>query len=207
MPFSDLGIIVQTGSFMEQALLCSRHCTKGFTACFSSVVHGSTAPASAGSLLERENLRSHPRPAASECALEQALHLRLPITVWEALLSHFVFNSSPQLCEFRGGGRGHKTSKRRSSLLRFGHVSIDSYILHLLKPDTFLIVWLRFQHLNPIFLDASCCKVTFSRLNVSQYFDFVCFCRTTWSCLRSLLLASMRTGTVFPGLHSLLHLA
>ena len=25
----DLGIIVQIGSFMEQALLCSRHCTKG----------------------------------------------------------------------------------------------------------------------------------------------------------------------------------
>lgn len=73
MPFSDLGVIVQAGSFMERALLCSRHCTKGFTACFSSVVHRSTAPASAGSLLERENLRSHPRPAASECALEHSI--------------------------------------------------------------------------------------------------------------------------------------
>ena len=144
---------------MEQALLCSRHCTKGFTGCFLSVVHRSTAPTSPGSSVERQTLLPHPRPAASECLLEWALHLLVFSRVWEAWLSHFISKSSLQSCKFRDiTVWGHKASKRRRSLLAVGPVSIPSYTLHLLKPGPFLTVQLRLQHLNQIFLDASCCK-------------------------------------------------
>ena len=155
----DLGIIVQIGSFMEQALLCSKHYTKGFTGCFPSVVDRSTVPTSPGSSVERQTLLPHSGPAASECLLEGALHLLVFSRVWEAWLSHFISKSSPQSCKFRDiTVWGHKASKRRCSSLAFGPVSIPSYTHHLLKPDPFLTVQLRLQHFNQIFLDASCCK-------------------------------------------------
>lgn len=55
--FSDLAIILQMGTFIEQALLCSRHCTKWFISSFSNVVHGSTSSALIGNSVPNPDLQ------------------------------------------------------------------------------------------------------------------------------------------------------
>lgn len=105
MPFSDSEILIRRGTLMAQTVVCSGHCTKDFAPCFSSVAHGASASASPGRSLERLNVWGpHPRPSASESACDKLSYVRSQITritVREALLSHFISDSSPQPCTSR----------------------------------------------------------------------------------------------------------
>ena len=82
----DLGIIVQIGSFMEQALLCSRHCTKRFTGCFPSVVHRSTAATSPESSMER-----HSSAPPQTCSLRMPTGMSSPSPCVQQSLRSMAF--------------------------------------------------------------------------------------------------------------------
>lgn len=57
LPFSDLGVLAQTGTAVQQALLCARHWTKTLASCFWSVVHRAIASLPPGSFFNGQHLR------------------------------------------------------------------------------------------------------------------------------------------------------
>lgn len=131
-PFSDLGIIPWTGTFIQQALLSSRHWTKAFTSHFSRVAHRSTAPASPGSSLERQQLWLHPDLHCNK--LSMCVNTLQP----EKLCFHVLLltpHPRPTCLEVKSMCRVTKLVWGGTALFtQTWPCSIHSYSLHLLKP-------------------------------------------------------------------------